>query len=262
MNKKIIPLLLLGGVGAYFLLKKKPLDPPPCDPPFMIAKWSNTLDILADGAFDRTGPIQNLGWDASDYISVEKVNGDYILRAPGELGTHVFERVVVKDFSGMQSWGGTMYVNLKNIVHYPSIPDIVFTGAFRSSSDTYRDFVLAAFRQDGKSYIYSDGYHHDAWPRRIVPINQHKFIYIPDADYTDIQEPWPDRFIRIDWFFAIERSLYVRIDGGNWNEIVNKSDSPMFDFARLDVGWVSSFGGGNVLIKDVSLYQNCSDIYL
>jgi len=246
-----------------------------CETPLIHAVWSDTGDILADGVFDKIGPIQGFSWDASDYLDVTNLAGNYVLKAiPGKDSTctdiqrHCFEKIVSKNLNSLQTWGGTIYVNFKDVIFSdPSVKtcgpemnkacsdDLPFVGGYNSASTTMRDFAIAAYRWKrfgkGKSYIYFKAYEHNV-ASNLVEFSQ--AIEVPDASYTVIADPWPDRFMRIDWFLTPQYNLYARVDEGDWTKItvIGKTFT---DFKRFDVGWVSSYDGGGVYIKEIKLYD-------
>ncbi len=222
--------------------------------PFMNATWSQNLDVLADGVWD---------WSKNpSYLEVLPSGTDYILRAVGEIFVHRYDRVVGENFNpSMQTWGGTAYVNVKNFVSpqgwmYPKVLD--FIGGYRDSSGS-RDLAVQIGKdydlltgEFGKKYICFRAYEYSAEAcNSRLDQDISRVFWIPDG------ESGPNRFIRIDWFLTPNYNLYARVDEGEWRKI-SPLGSARINFTKFAVGWVSSYGGGSIDIKNVVLYnQTC-----
>jgi len=215
-----------------------------CTNPFMQAVWNSTSGILADGAFDREG-------DNPGYLNVIELNGNYVLSAPGDYGEHRWHRSVVKNFSPSKTaWGGTIYANFKYLIPAGIAIDMVFLGAYSDTSNN-RNLGIATYIVNDKNYIYIKGYYKNSYADAV---EGQMFLVEKEGGS---EWGWPDRFIRIDWFFTPDNKLFGRVDNSDW-----KSISPLGEykepFTRLETGWISSFNGGNVYIKNITLYpESC-----
>jgi len=238
---------------------------PRCQP-FLNSIWTSEGGVLANGVWDREH------WKAPGHTEVIGDNGDYVLRATGIpkntippfYGYHAYDRSVVKYFSeGIQTWGGTIYVNLNNVDFTGGLQpsDIAFFGAYDSSTTTQRNFGIAAWKsfslEESKNvYFYFKAYENNCYAEAKLS----QTIQFPGIVYTPAEENYfefGDEWIRIDWFFTPSYNLYARVNEGEWHNIGIFGENKV-DFKRFDVGWVSSYAGGSIDIKDVSLYdENC-----
>jgi len=233
-----------------------------CENPFLKASWSSTLDILADGAFNKSNSTKVP--NAEDFLSVAEINEDYALQInntnksgciymPMQNTYHCFERVVEKNFDiSKVSWGGTIYVNFVADFPAPQV-EAVFVGAYINNS-WYRNFGIG-FVLDGiaeKYYIYfrSYGYNAIGWN-----VETGKSILL-----ATMEEGIPNKWIKIDWFFTPKNNLFARVENGEWKKIppdegfMVRKDYP---FTRIDVGFVSGLcrENCNLYIKNLSLYD-------
>jgi hypothetical protein len=234
----------------------------------MNAFWSSSLDVLAGGAFDRV--FDNY---SGSYLNVEQDSfGDYVLRAPGQLGVHDYDRTVEKQFSPKRLvWGGEMEVNLYNLTHHIYPVDAILVGGYETTEDTKRDFVIGAtyyqtpymgatpdFEDEG-AFIYMNAFHNNNHPlvhnvelEFLTNSTRSKMFKIPD--YGEFPNPWPDRYIKIEWFTTEDYKVFGRVDEGEWKETFS---APLHytDFEAIRFGWVSSFSGGNIDIRNITLYD-------
>jgi len=220
--------------------------------PYMQAVWSSSLDILADGAFDES--------KNSAYLSVVQKDGDYALKAEGQAGIHRFERVVKKYFDiPSSSWGGQIYVNLHNIVHQET-NDLAFVGAY----DEYgppRNFAIVShyeypfiWEKPVGGYIYMRAFHDNDQPITFASEEDVENMFkIPDFEVEN-GGVWPDRWIKIEWFLTEDERLFARVDG-ELKEL-GVGNRERIEFTQFWTGWVSSYNGGHILIKDVTLYDS------
>ena len=233
----------------------------PCE--FMVANWSETGGLLANNAFDRL-----FSPSAANYMSVIPVAGGYALKSEGIYGIHAYNRTVVKEFSEpKQGWGGRLFVNLHDLNHHYNPTDLAFIGGYTGLSTTTRNFVIGAmfypfdFYEAPEwsgigAYIYLKAFHNSN--RGLSGVlhqdTRAKMFLVEDANTDNFPTPWPDRFIEIEWFLTPSHNLFARVDGSEWKQAI-EGHANYADFQRLDAGWVSSLSGGNVLLKDVELYN-------
>ena len=238
---------------------------PRCEP-FFDADWSFGSDVLANGVFDRTGPIQrSLNWDASDYLEVVQNNADYVLKADSIKDNncnmnneHCFERVVVEDFDEpLEIWGGTTYINPKDFVSYNDPTSLAFLGAYENSWSPWRLLTMKTCRRvsakrNSAAYIVFSG----GWitnPNFAGCNYEEDGFFISDAEHENFNDAWPDRWIRVDWFLTRSHELYTRVDDGDWRKIW--AMGPYNNYKRLDLGWVSSYSNGDMKYKGLELYN-------
>jgi len=206
-----------------------------CDP-FFKAVWSDDGDILA-GEFDSS--------KYPSHVSVVPSSEGYALQATGDLGIHRYERVVRENLGSLQTWGGSVSVNLKDLAHYSYPEDMVFVGGYEYPGDwSTRDFAIAADMYNGRPYIYVMGYHNNDQARRFG---------IEYFSVSDAITSWPDRYITIKWYFTPSYNLFVSVDGSEWRETVIGSHK--VNHEEIAIGWISSYSGGNVKVNNVELYN-------
>lgn len=231
--------------------------------PFVNAKWKVGDDPSANGVFEIRNP---------EYVSVVPVltrsnsNTPTSVRfAGGAVGTHTYERVILKKFDQPKEiWGGVVEINAKNIQHYPSSDPVIFLGGYtdpawpQSGSGTWwrdltADVTNNAFvpnSKPGRKYgVSSNTFFHDA--------SGPNTVYSPFV-VTDTSNGWPDRFIKVEWYFTPQHKFYMRVDGKQWAETIsnpNPASPEYYKFKGFATGWVSARSGGSLDIKSVKLHD-------
>lgn len=208
--------------------------------PFFNAAWSNSSGVLS-----------NFDWNNyPDYLSVVNNSNNYYLQTFGDSGVHRFNRADVKNLENLDAWGGTVYVNLKDVVHYSYPSDLVFLGGYNADPRTMiwqRDLGIAAYLSGGKYYIYMKPYYHNCY----AGASTSQMFLVSNANTG-----WPDRFIKIDWYFTSNHNFYGRVDNSAWKLV--PGGTSYTNFSNVAIGWVSSYSGGNVKFKNLLLYDsNC-----
>ena len=216
---------------------------------FFKADWQNPTDKLS--SFTEFGPISPNNGSAANLLSLSNVSsGSYSLKASGIYGTHVYEKVLIKDFQvPLNSWCGKIYVNLHELSHYTSPTDLAFFGAYTSNNHNYdstlRDLGIAAYKSGTSHYIYMKAYYHACWAGAI---GSQLFLV------TNSSSGWPDEFIPVEWCITPRQKLFGRVNNGAWQAVTVVGPTKV-DFKTTAVGWVSSYNGGSVLIKSVEYYS-------
>lgn len=206
--------------------------------PFVDASWTETSDVTADGAFD--------GASNSDYLSVVPTDTDsYALRAEGELNVHRAERGVYKNFDQPTDvWGGSMDVNFSNLVH-SNVPVLALFGAY--SDDTMnRDFAVYASKLTDETRIMSfNAYNY----------SNHAQHFGSEIPLQGSPTTWPDRFVQLDWYFTPTHNLFIQVDNQGWQQVdLDLTNTPK-NFLSFMTGWVSSYNGGSIDIREVKIYD-------
>lgn len=169
---------------------------------------------------------------------------------------HTVRQSLEKDVDNWQSWGGTIYINPKDLVFKNS--NLVFLAGYpgkTSSEDGWaRNFALQIGRKDGKTFICAAAYGFNA-----ASCSRHPYtsIDIPDADYTSLEDLL-DKWIKIDWLLSKEYKVYFRVENSEWKKIntPQKDESDNFKpFNRIMAGWISSFNEGSILVKNITIYN-------
>ena len=228
--------------------------------PFVDAEWKPGDDPSANGIFEVRNP---------EYVSIapiiSKSKPTSVRFTGGQVGTHTYERVVLKRFEQPKEvWGGVVEINAKNIQHYPNAEPVIFLGGYtdslwpQSGSGTWwRDLTLDVTNnayvpnsKPGRKYgVSSNAFWHDASGPNVV--------YAPFT-VTDTQNGWPDRFIKVEWYLTPQHKFFMRVDGKQWTE-ANSNPNPAspeyYKFKGFAAGWVSARSGGSLDIKSIKLHD-------
>jgi len=229
--------------------------------PFVNAIWKTPNDLLAGGAFDEARNPEFMQLVPLAGIGVRK---QYALRIfGGPTGEHSFERVVLKYFNPIRKvWGGSILVNLSKTIEEEnnSVPGIALLGGYTSklwpasgTGNWWRDFVAGPLHvvspiPSPRAFGVSAYWHNATYP-----------ALIPALAPPDAVNGWPDRFIKLEWYITPSYNVFARIDGREWVPVTSvNQDAPdaWHQFRGFAAGWVSSYSGGSIDIKEVKLYDN------
>ena len=229
------------------------------DSSFMVATWSDGDTLLGEGDLQADGSYG--AWDSyrnGGYLGVDPDGeGGNTLRAEGLYGVHKHQRIVSKDLPTFDSWAGSIEVNFKDIVFNENLiqgwrlTPLAIVGGYRDAT-VDRNFVIQIEnRTKSPDYpgkytpaIYIAAYH----GRNSGIIYRGKTFFIEDG-----WDGFEDRFVKIDWYFTPENTLFARVDNGNW-ESVPVYGTYVDPFVRLWAGWVSSYNGGAIKLRNFKLY--------
>ncbi len=232
--------------------------------PFVNAKWQKGDSPDLNGTFEVRNP---------EYVSMVPIgsgittsDSQAVRFSGGSLGTHTFERVILKKFDQPKEvWGGVIEVNPKNIQHYVNGNPVVFLGGYtdtiwpESGSGTWWRDLTADFTNDAyvpaskpgkKSGVSSNAFYHDASAPNLV--------YTPFW-ILDAKKGWQDRFVKVEWYFTPQHKFYMRVDGKEWtqaNANINPASPEYYKFKGFSVGWVSARSGGSLDIRSVRLHDS------
>jgi len=228
--------------------------------PFVNATWRNPNDLLAGGAFDEARYPEYMQLVPLSGIGVRK---QYALRIQGgPSGEHTYERAVLKYFTPIREvWSGSMFVNLSKLIEKPQgggLSTVILGGGYTiadwpsGAGSWKRDFALGAVRylipSPGRTFGMEAYWHQSTEP-----------AVIPGPMPPDAVRGWPDRFVQVDWYFTPSHNLFARIEGLPWVQITsvqqNVPDS-YHKFRGFAAGWISSYWGGSVDIKQIKLYDS------
>jgi hypothetical protein len=235
--------------------------------PFVDARWqAGSDDVLAQGSFTEA---RNKDFLSVVPVKIQNNQKEGVLRVQGgPAGEHTYERVLLKKFDEpLEVWGGSMLVNLKNMRFWFNCEDcftnssMAIVGGYTSESwpDTgtwTRDFVVGLTglkrplsypdkRTAERTFSFSSYTHNN------FIIYDSRF-YIPDSLFE-----WPNRFVKLEWFFSQSRRLYARVDNQPWVQTIEYPPDPPENgvFYGAAIGWVSSYSGGSIDFKQVKLYD-------
>ncbi len=237
------------------------LQVPLPDGAFMVSRWVDPTPANVIASLDLQ-PDGSLGaWDrrvlGGNIAVIHDGQGGNALKGTGKLKVH-YGTAVEKVFPATEIFGGSLEVNIAETVYLPSVDlygtnPVVFLGGFDSSDGgqyTGRDFVAkydyAALNNQRFFFICTHAYDNDG-PQ---DCRGQKF-WIPDSYGAP-----PDRWIRFDWFFAPGHRLFARVDDGEWKMVAQREiQDDYVNFTRVLAGWISSYQGGSVKIRNFYLYD-------
>lgn len=246
--------------------------------------WTNDSGILAGGVWDSAScenalSVVDSGDSDGNYsLKADSSSKDYCCKQDA-YGYHCYNLYVVNNFpEPKRSWGGQIYINMKNVdFSYSDVNGLAVLGAYNSNISGNRDFsILARERVDGSgnlcfSYFWP-------WMGSAATCGPDQNVDVPEAI-------WNSSWIKIEWWFSNKSNLYVKVQNTSWNEswyavpIENPVSSSEYveycsvetgcarlgyfcdngicktNFADVRVGWVSSYLNGSVMIKDVNFYD-------
>ena len=235
--------------------------------PFVDARWQRGDGPDAKGIFEVKNPeylsVVPAGLSTSSKLSAVRFTG-------GPLGTHTYERAIIKKFKEPKEvWGGTIYANFKNVAYGEGFSEklAVFAGGYtdllwpQSGSGTWwRDFgATAAFGPTVEPYdpnakwTYGIGmaaYEHNA---------AGPGFFIEGMRPQGTSGGWPDRFLKIQWQYTQSHELYAQVEGRPWVRIPFRPANPdpsLFKFKGFAAGWISAYAGGSLDIRSVQLYDD------
>ncbi len=249
----------------------------------MNSLWTANSDVLVDGAWESSSCSEALS-----VVDSGEGSGEYALRADSSnknyccvqnsYGYHCYNLYVVNKFPKlMRSWGGEMYINLKNVdFSYSDVNGLAVLGAYNTLSSGNRDFtILARAKTGGRGNLCFSYF----WPWMGSAA-----MCGPDQS-VDISKAMWESWIKVEWWFSNNSNLYVKVGNTSWSDdwrfvpVQNPDSTPNYvevcdasagcarsgyfcdngicktDFDNVRVGWVSSYLNGNVMIKNVKLYD-------
>jgi hypothetical protein len=231
------------------------------DSSFMVATWEDGQTLLGEedlqsdgtlGAWDNTGRFPS-------YLDVvpdgEEGHG---LRAEGLYGKHMFERVVSKNLPAFDSWAGSVEVNFKEMIFNEEliqeryrVTALAIVGGYENSATTIRNFVIQI---ENKSVspnhpgVYTPAIFITAYQKSVsASLSLGKRFFIEDGF-----DGFEDRFVKIDWYFTPDNLLFARVENGEWESVPTYSNKVPFN--KLWTGWVSSYNGGAINVRNAKLY--------
>lgn len=63
-----------------------------------------------------------------------------------------------------------------------------------------------------------------------------------------------DRWIKIQWFFNDNYEFFGRVDNSDWRKI-SPVGNHKTNFTSVSLGWISSYDGGSIYIKNLTIYD-------
>ena len=234
--------------------------------PFVNANWSaGTDDLLARGSFTEVR-----GKDFLSIVPVQNSRKEGALRVQGgPAGEHTYERVLLKKFKEpLEIWGGSMLVNLSNMKFWFdcencfSASSMAIAGGYSSNSwpangTWVRDFVVGL-----TGLGRPDNYINRREALRTFSFSSYQhtnfIIFDPRFYLPDSRPEWPNRFVKLDWFFSQSHNLYARVDNQPWVRVIpNPPNPPEYGvFYGTAIGWVSSYSSGSIDFKQVKFYDS------